>query len=212
MLTNLKSIRKKRGYSQEQAARDLGVSINTYRNWEQLKNSPKADTLRKIADYLSVPIDDLVLADSQSAAPDQSARMSYIPIYGRIAAGIPLDMDGMDGRAPIPYEVMRKHPHAFLLKVDGESMSNVLPNGCFALVDPDRKTDIINGNAYAVCVNGYAATIKRVVKLANGFELAPDSKDPTYKPMIYDYGVEGTETITVIGEVVWYTLPFDFVI
>lgn len=212
MLTNLKSIRKKRGYSQEQAARDLGVSINTYRNWEQLKNSPKADTLRKIADYLSVPIDDLVLADSQSAAPDQSARMSYIPIYGRIAAGIPLDMDGMDGRAPIPYEVMRKHPHAFLLKVDGESMSNVLPNGCFALVDPDRKTDIINGNAYAVCVNGYAATIKRVVKLANGFELAPDSKDPTYKPMIYDYGVEGTETITVIGEVVWYTLPFDFAI
>ena len=212
MLTNLKSIRKKRGYSQEQAARDLGVSINTYRNWEQLKNSPKADTLRKIADYLSVPIDDLVLADSQSAAPDQSARMSYIPIYGRIAAGIPLDMDSMDGRAPIPYEVMREHPHAFLLKVDGESMSNVLPNGCFALVDPDRKTDIINGNAYAVCVNGYAATIKRVVKLANGFELAPDSKDPTYKPMIYDYGVEGTETITVIGEVVWYTLPFDFVI
>ena len=212
MLTNLKSIRKKRGYSPEQAARDLGVSINTYRNWEQLKNSPKADTLRKIADYLSVPIDDLVLADSQSAAPDQSARMSYIPIYGRIAAGIPLDMDSMDGRAPIPYEVMRKHPHAFLLKVDGESMSNVLPNGCFALVDPDRKTDIINGNAYAVCVNGYAATIKRVVKLANGFELAPDSKDPTYKPMIYDYGVEGTETITVIGEVVWYTLPFDFVI
>lgn len=212
MLTNLKSIRKKRGYSQEQAARDLGVSINTYRNWEQLKNSPKADTLRKIADYLSVPIDDLVLADSQSAAPDQSARMSYIPIYGRIAAGTPLDMDSMDGRAPIPYEVMRKHPHAFLLKVDGESMSNVLPNGCLALVDPDRRETIINGNAYAVCVNGYAATIKRVVKLANGFELAPDSKDPTYKPMVYDYGVEGTETITVIGEVVWYTLPFDFVI
>lgn len=210
MLTNLKSIRKKRGYSQEQAARDLGVSINTYRNWEQLKNSPKADMLRKIADYLSVPIDDLVLADSQSAAPDQSARMSYIPIYGRIAAGAPLDMDSMDGRAPIPYEVMRKHPHAFLLKVDGESMSNVLPNGCFALVDPDRKTDIINGNAYAVCVNGYAATIKRVVKLSNGFELVPDSKDPTYKPVVYDYGVEGTETITVIGEVVWYTLPFDF--
>lgn len=210
MLTNLKSIRKKRGYSQEQAARDLGVSINTYRNWEQLKNSPKADMLRKIADYLSVPIDDLVLADSQSATPDQSARMSYIPIYGRIAAGAPLDMDSMDGRAPIPYEVMRKHPHAFLLKVDGESMSNVLPNGCFALVDPDRKTDIINGNAYAVCVNGYAATIKRVVKLSNGFELAPDSKDPTYKPVVYDYGVEGTETITVIGEVVWYTLPFDF--
>ena len=49
-------------------------------------------------------------------------------------------------------------------------------------------------------------------KLANGFELAPDSDDPTYRPMVYDYGIEGTDEITVIGRVFWYVLPFDWTI
>ena len=55
-----------------------------------------------------------------------------------------------------------------------------------------------------------SATIKRVHKLANGFELIPDSTDPTYKSTIYDYGEEGTETITIIGRVVWHCVPFDW--
>ena len=213
MLRNLKPIRLSKKLDQIDVAEGIGISINTYRNWEQLKNMPKAKSVRKLADFFGVTIDELVGSDYGVVSPAlASPRMSYIPVYGRIAAGVPLDMDETDDVAPIPIEVMRKHPNAFLLRVEGESMSNVLPNGCLALVDPDRRETIINGNAYAVCVNGYAATIKRVVKLANGFELMPDSKDPTYKPVLYDYGVEGTELITVIGEVVWYTLPFDFVI
>lgn len=39
---------------------------------------------------------------------------------------------------------------------------------------------------------------------------APDSTDPTYRPTVYDYGEPGTETVTIIGRVVWYTLPFDW--
>ena len=88
-------------------------------------------------------------------------------------------------------------------------MNRVLPNGCMALVDPCEAMER-DGEPYAVCVNGYDATIKRVRTLANGFELDPDSTDPTYKPTIYVYGVEGTETITVIGRVVWYCVPFDW--
>ena len=63
---------------------------------------------------------------------------------------------------------------------------------------------------YAVCVNGFDATVKRVRTLSNGFELVPDSTDPTYKPTVYDYGEPDTETVTVIGRVVWYTLPFEW--
>lgn len=59
-------------------------------------------------------------------------------------------------------------------------------------------------------MNGYDATIKRVKPLNNGFELAPDSTDPTFKPAVYDYGIEGTETITLIGRVVYHVLPFDW--
>ena len=132
-----------------------------------------------------------------------------VPLYGSIAAGTPMEMVSSESSQPVPIEVQCRYPSAFLLRVRGESMNRVLPNGCFALIDPEQR-EPMDRKAYAVCVNGYDATIKRVRRLQNGFELAPDSLDPTYKPMVYDYGEPGTETVTIIGRVVYYVLPFDW--
>ncbi|OUN47348.1 hypothetical protein B5G20_05115 [Collinsella sp. An7] len=131
------------------------------------------------------------------------------PLYGSIAAGTPIEMIEIEDTFPIPSEMHARYPKAFLLRIKGESMNRVLPNGCMALVDPCETIEY-DGEPYAVCVNGYDATVKRVRALANGFKLVPDSTDPTYKPVVYDYGVEGTEVITVIGRVVWYCVPFDW--
>lgn len=125
------------------------------------------------------------------------------------AAGKPMEMVAVEGSHPIPTKVREKYPDSFLLKVEGDSMNRVLPNGCYALVDP-RQTADCNGAPYAVCVNGYDATIKRVRKLNNGFELVPDSNDPTYEKKTYNYNEPDTDTITVIGRVVYYVLPFDW--
>lgn len=132
-----------------------------------------------------------------------------VPLYGSIAAGTPIEMIEVEDTHPIPTEVHEMYPDAFLLRVEGESMNRVIPNGCYVLVDPchDVERDM---EPYAVCVNGFDATVKRVRTLSNGFELVPDSTDPTFKPRVYDYGEPDTETITVIGRVVWYTLPFDW--
>lgn len=132
-----------------------------------------------------------------------------VPLYGSIAAGTPLEMTPVDDVHPVPREMHERYPEAFLLRVVGESMNRILPNGCYALVDPCEEVDA-PGQPYAVCVNGYAATVKRVRPLANGFELDPDSNDPTFRPTVYDYGEESTETVTVIGRVVWYCVPFDW--
>lgn len=132
-----------------------------------------------------------------------------VGVFGRIAAGIPIEMMESNKTFFVPSAVRIAHPRAFYLEIDGESMNRVLPNGCYALVDPDRR-EVYDNRAYAVCVNGYDATVKRVRKLANGFQLVPDSDDPTYPIRTYNYNEEGTETITVIGEVVWYSVPFGF--
>lgn len=132
-----------------------------------------------------------------------------VPLYGSIAAGTPIEMIEVDDTHPVPTAVMDEHPHAFLLAVKGQSMNRILPDGCYALVDPCEDVERDN-QPHAVCVNGYDATIKRVHKLANGFELVPDSTDPTYKAKVYDYGEQGTEEITVIGRVVYHVLPFDW--
>lgn len=131
-----------------------------------------------------------------------------VPLYGSIAAGTPIEMMEVENTHPVPAKVHEMHPEAFLLKVEGESMNHILPNGCYALVDPCN--DVEDGKPYAVCVNGYDATIKRVKRLANGFQLVPDSTDPTYPVQTFNYNEPGTETITVIGRVVYYVLPFDW--
>ena len=46
--------------------------------------------------------------------------------------------------------------------------------------------------------------------LENGYELIPDSNDPTFRPQIYDYNEPDTDPVTVIGQVVWYMVPFGF--
>lgn len=132
-----------------------------------------------------------------------------VPVYGAIAAGTPIDMIPVENKHPVPKAVLDKHPKSFLLRVEGESMNRILPNGCYALIDPCQTAEC-DGDPYAVCVNGYSATIKRVKKLNNGFKLMPDSNDPTYTSKTYNYNEEGTEEITVIGRVVYYVLPFDW--
>lgn len=141
------------------------------------------------------------------ATPDTN--MVDVPLYGAIAAGTPIEMTPIENTQPIPAKVHELHPNAFLLKVEGNSMNRVLPNGSYALIDP-CKTVERDGAPYAVCINGYDATIKRVRKLNNGFELVPDSTDPTYEVKTYNYNEPDALTITVIGRVVYYVLPFDW--
>lgn len=143
------------------------------------------------------------------AAAEPNTNTVDVPLYGSIAAGTPIEMMPIEDTQPIPAAVHQKHPNAFLLKVEGESMNRVLPNRSYALVDPCDAVEI-DGAPYAVCVNGYDATIKRVRKLNNGFQLVPDSTDPTYEAKTYNYNEPETQTITVIGRVVYYVLPFDW--
>jgi transcriptional regulator with XRE-family HTH domain len=48
----LKQIRKKRGWSQEDLARNLGVSLNTVQRWEMGRNKPSRLAIEKIYIFL----------------------------------------------------------------------------------------------------------------------------------------------------------------
>lgn len=217
MLYELKNIRKASGLSQAEAAKKFDVPLGTYRNWEQCIYMPRDNsTIKKIADYFDVSMEalfgyDLVSPGAFSDLPEeQNAKMKYVPLVAEIAAGMPIESDEILDFIPIPNEVMRKHPTAYLLRINGTSMNRVLPDGCYALVDPAMK-DVVDGHAYAVKVNGDASTAKRIKRLANGVELIPDSLDPTHKPIVFDKEDESKwKELKIEGEIVWYTIPFDF--
>ena len=217
MLYNLMELRKRAGLTRKQAAEMFGVQLGTYRNWEQCVNAPRDNaTVKRIADGLGVPMEalygyDLVEPGAVSELPEQAAdRMRYVPVVADIVAGVPTEQDEVLDNMPIPVEVAGRHPHAFLLKVNGTSMNRVLPEGCYALVDPDRKGSVIENKPYAVKINGDMATVKRLRRLADGWLLVPDSYDATWQPIEMHLGDPLFSEMRIIGEVVWYTLPLDW--
>ena len=195
-----------KGWSQQDLAEKMDTTQQTIQRYESGSRDIKSSVLIKLSAVLGVTISYL-LGMENTSIPNND--MVEVPLYGAIAAGTPIEMIPVENSQPVPSEVRRRYPSAFLLKVEGDSMNRILPNGCYALVDPCEAVEP-NGAPYAVCVNGYDATIKRVNKLNNGFELAPDSNDPTYSKQVFNYNEPGTQTITVIGEVVYFVLPFDW--
>ena len=199
--------------SQEKFAAPLGLTQQNYGNYERGEQKLNSDLIVRICETYGCTAEWLLGLDNRPAnairvAHDDSSFVD-VPLYGSIAAGTPIEMVESEGTFPIPRAKHEEFPKAFLLRVTGESMNRILPNGCYALVDPCDDVERDN-QPYAGCVNGYDATVKRVHKLNNGFELVPDSTDPTFKPQVFDYGIEGTETITPIGRVVYYVLPYDW--
>lgn len=211
---NINALRVDRGLNQEQLADIAGVTQQTVSSWETGASTPRKNAILRIIERFPDLTFDSIMSKENGFAVKvfemQAEEREWVdvPLYGAIAAGKPIEMDKVENTFVIPAQIRKRYPDAFLLKVEGESMNKKLPNGSYALISPTN--EVIDGNAYAVCVNGHNATIKRVNQLDNGFELLPDSTDPTIKGKIYDYGVEGTETITVIGEVVWCVYPFDY--
>lgn len=205
MAAKLREARKNSGLTAEEVGVQVGKSKKTIYSWESGKGQPDADMLIKVCRIYGMDVKDFF---TESNTTNEGDAWASVPLYGSIAAGTPIEMTAVEDTFVVPGELRNRYPESFLLKVVGESMNRVIPNGSYALVNPTKET--VDGRAYAVCVNGYDATIKRVRTLANGIELYPDSTDPTIKSMVFDYADPNAETVTVIGEVVWYVVPFDY--
>ena len=216
MLRELKNIRKAHGVSQVEAADRFGVPLSTYRNWEQCKNMPRdSSAIKEMAEYFCVSLEALLgydIAESRSSLVDQDIFMfGYVPLVDEMLAGEPVQSQRVDESMPVPSEVLSRHPHAFLLRVTGNSVNRKIPKGYYALVDPDER-EISERGLYAICVSGVGVTIRHVKKLDNGYELAPESYDPTCLSIVLDYNdpTDAKKGVTVVGRVVYAMMPFDY--
>lgn len=57
---NLRTLRKEKGYSQEELANRLNVVRQTVSKWEKAQSVPDAEMLVKLADILEVPVSTLL--------------------------------------------------------------------------------------------------------------------------------------------------------
>ena len=63
---NLKDIRIKNKYNQEDIAEQLGVTKQTISNWEKGKRTPDIDSLIKLANIYQVTLDSLIGIDKRT--------------------------------------------------------------------------------------------------------------------------------------------------
>jgi len=59
----LRTLRKKKGLTQKELSSDLGVALSTVAMWETANREPDLATIRKIAEYFDVSIEELVNDD-----------------------------------------------------------------------------------------------------------------------------------------------------
>ena len=170
-------------------------------------------SLQKIADHFGILKSDIIEDKDSNVThirpnqPKIENNCKPVPLLGAISAGTPLEMVAVEEWINVPVEITDSHPHAFLLRVVGDSMSKVIPPNMLALIDPD--IEIKNGDIAAVAVNGFDATLKRFYKFQDGITLEPESYNPEYKTQFYDSKTQEHTPVVVKGKLVWYMAPLN---
>ncbi len=193
----IRTFRLAKGLSQEQLGELVGVqkaAINKYEKG-RVVNIPRT-TLKKLADALHVaPVD---LLDDTEFSPDSNAKSNRIKVYGSVPAGIPIEaVEDIVDWEDVPQEWIDRGDRYIGLKVKGNSMypKYIEDDTVIVKLQPDCEC----GQDAVVYVNGYEATLKKVVKQQDGIMLQP--LNPEYTPKFYPYGPEEPE-IRILGIVV----------
>lgn len=83
----LKSLRKEKGWTQQEVANLLGIERSTYTRYETGASEPNFEILEQLSRIFDVSTDVLI---GRSAIPTPSGGVR-IPVLGDVAAGIPIE-------------------------------------------------------------------------------------------------------------------------
>lgn len=83
----LQTLRKQRGLTQEGLAESLFVSRTAISKWESGRGYPSIDSLKALADFFSVTIDDLLSCDPLPAVGENNKEQST-PLFNSLLSGL----------------------------------------------------------------------------------------------------------------------------
>ena len=110
------------------------------------------------------------------------------------------ELQVLDERISLPYEVWERHRDGYFLQVEGQCMSRVYPEGSYILIDPARRP--ANGSIAVVSIDGADYVMRRLYRGANVLVLSPDSFDDCYTDIVVDD--PAAHTVEFVGTVVWF--------
>ena len=188
----IKQLRQSRSITQKELSEMLYKSESTVRMWELGKSEPDLEMLKKIANFFNVSVDYL-LNDGLI-----TKRGVKIPVFGNVAAGIPIDaITDIEDYEEITEELAASGEYV-ALKIKGDSMEPKMSQGDVVIVRV--QPTIESGEIAIVLINGDNATCKKVKKTEEGIMLI--SLNSAYEPMFYSNKQIEELPIRIFGKVV----------
>lgn len=198
----IKKLRLEKGITQEELAKVVGLQRSAIAKYELgIVDNMKQTTIKIMADYFNVKPSYLMGLEDKE--PNNILRdLLMIPVIGKIRAGEPILVEeNIEDNFFISRSMynLNSSDGLFFLKVIGDSMNNVIPNGGYALIRQQDTAE--NGDIVVAIVNGdNEATLKKFKQLDNNFVmLEPDSTFNEYQPLIIN--LKDTE-FKIIGKVI----------
>ena len=167
-MNRIKSLRQKKGFSQQELAKLLFVNQTAVSQWERGVTNPSTDTAIALASLFDVSVD--YLLGRNVDVPRRIKRT--VPVLGAIPAGVPMEAieDILDYEDLSPEEANDSHEY-FGLRIRGRSMMPEYLDGDTIIVR--RQDTAETGDDAVVMVNGDDATFKRIQRSLSGVTLVP---------------------------------------
>lgn len=194
-MNRLKELRKGKGLTQVELAKQIGIGQSGYSDWERGITRIDSESLAKLSALFSVSVGYIL-------GEDENERESFrrVPVLGSVPAGIPIEaIEDIIEWEEIPDSMCAGDKEYFALEVKGDSMwPDYLPGD---IVIVQRQPCCESGDVCVVYVNGYDATLKQVKVDENGYvSLIP--QNPEYPPRTYSPDEVQSLPVTICGVVV----------
>lgn len=194
-MNKIKKLRQEKGFSQKELADMIPVNQTAISQWERGITSPNPAALKILCKIFNTTADYLLDFEEQ---PQKNAKGIKIPVFGTVAAGIPITaiQDIVD------YEEITEELAAsgeyFGLVIKGDSMEPRMTTGDVVIIRSQETID--NGDIAIVLIGGEEATCKKIKKTPEGVMLI--SLNPDYEPQFYSNKQIEELPIKILGKVV----------
>ena len=193
---SIRELRLASGLSQKDLAKKLHIAPNSLSQYENGNRRIDSELAKRVADYFHVSLDTVYDYNAPSRPASSGVQ---IPVLGEVRAGLPIEaVENIIDYEEISAELARSGEY-FALRVVGDSMEPRICEGDVVIVR--KQPDLESGEVGIVLVNGDSATVKKVVKHADGISLIAYNA-ASYPPHFYTKKEITTLPVTIIGKVV----------
>lgn len=197
---NLKRLLDINNETQTELAQALNINRSVVSSWLLGTRFPRMNTVEEIASHFGVQKSDLLEKKNYNIS-DSPFQYPFIP--DAVAAGIPCTIEGRKELPTIGISdaIMGKYAgnkHILIMRVNGESMNNVIPSGSFIAVKTDIEVKNLKDGDLVVFGKEHEYSLKRFYDANDRIIFKPDSSDPRFTDHVYNKN----DSVFIVGRVV----------